>query len=487
MAPRLLLIAALFAAGCTCQSDSDCPFDEVCVDGSCVQRSGGGTGHLTLSPATASVPTRAGDPTPSARFAVGNDGSAALSFDVACNQGAPSPAGGVVAIGSTTAVSLALPAYPTAGARTARCTVSTTNADGGPLAFTASIEVGPDATAPAAALAAPAAGSMLSGTVTLAADASDAVGVVSVDFAVDGAIVASAAGAPYSVSWCTASVWNGPHTLAAIARDAAGNAGTSAGVAVFVGNYPGAALSVHTSMGLPDAATADPANRDHFLSVKHQYVLSYSGTRRTPNWASWELNTAWLGAVARQDDFRADDTFPAGFPQAQLSDYFNSGWDRGHLCPSEDRTATLLDNQNTFYLTNMVPQADNVNGGPWAQLEAYARSLATSGKEIFEIAGGIYAGTAKTIGADAVAVPSSTFKVVVVLDAPGQGAANVTASTRVISVIMPNDNAQVAKSADWHGFRVKALDIEAQTGLRLLSDVSEPVREALESQIDTAP
>jgi endonuclease G len=389
MAPRLLLATLLFAAGCTCITDSDCPLDQVCSDGRCV---------------------------------------------------APPPGGG-----------------------------------------------GGDTTPPTAALTSPAGGAPVSGTVTLTASASDDVGVTSVDFAVDGTVVATATGAPYSVTWTSSSVWNGPHSITATAHDAAGNTGTSAAVSVSVGNYPGAALSVHTAMGLADAATADPSNKDHFLSVKHQYVLSYSGTRRTPNWVSWELNTTWLGSVPRQDDFRPDDTFPPGFPQALLADYLNSGYDRGHMCPSADRTATLIDNENTFYLTNMVPQADNVNGGPWAQLESYARSLATSGKEIFEIAGGIYAGAPKTVGADAVAVPSSTFKVVVVLDTPGQTAANVTTSTRVISVIMPNDNAAVAKSADWHTFRVKAADIESQTGLRLLSDVAEPVRTTLENRIDTAP
>jgi len=215
-------------------------------------------------------------------------------------------------------------------------------------------------------------------------------------------------------------------------------------------------------------------------------VLSYDAARRVPNWVSWELNRSWMGTVARQNDFRPDDTFPAGFPQAQLSDYLNSGWDRGHLCPSEDRTATVIDNQDTFYLTNMTPQADNVNGGPWAQFEAYARGLGGGGKEVFLEAGGIYGAAAKTIGADQVSVPSSLFKLAVILDAPGQTAADVTSSTRVIALIMPND-ATVARTADWHGFRVKAAEIESQTGLRLLSDVREPVRSQLEAQVDSAP
>src|SRR5207244_125800 len=152
------------------------------------------------------------------------------------------------------------------------------------------------------------------------------------------------------------------------------------------------------SLGLADGATTNLTNPDHYLSVKHQYALSYNGARRVPNWVSWELNRSWLGSVARQNDFRPDDTFPSAIPQAQLSDYLNSGWDRGHMCPSEDRTLTVADNQNTFYLTNMVPQADNVNGGPWEQLESYSRSLAISGKELFVLSGGVYAGAPRTIG-----------------------------------------------------------------------------------------
>ncbi|HUJ25742.1 MAG TPA: DNA/RNA non-specific endonuclease, partial [Myxococcales bacterium] len=471
----------------TCQSDADCPLDEMCSDGACIPRGGGGggTGDLTLAPRSASVRANAGDPTPSVSFSVGNDGTASLGFDISCNFGTADPAAGSLAAGASATVAVTLPTYFAAGAQSATCTVSTADGTGGPLLFRIAVDVGPDVRPPTVSVAAPA--GSLHGTASLAASASDNVGVTSVDFAVDGAVVASASGLPYGVSWDTSRAFNGPHTLTAIAHDAAGNAGTSAPVTVSVGNYPGAALSVHTLLGIPAAATADPANQQHFLSLKHQYALSYDGARRGPNWVSWELNSTWMGSVARQNDFRVDDTFPSGFPQAQLADFSGSGWDRGHMCPSEDRTDVVLDNQNTFYLTNMLPQADNVNGGPWAQLEAYARSLASSGKEVFEVAGGTYTGPAQTIGADAVAVPTATFKLVVVLDRVGQTAADVNSATRVIAVIMPNDNALVAKSADWHTFRVKPADIEAQTGLRLMSDVSEPQRSQLEQQIDTAP
>ncbi len=92
-----------------------------------------------------------------------------------------------------------------------------------------------DTTAPTASVTAPAAGSTVSGTVTVSATASDNVGVAGVQFLLDGvALGTEDATAPYSVSWSTTATANGSHTLSARARDAAGNQTTSAAVAVTV-------------------------------------------------------------------------------------------------------------------------------------------------------------------------------------------------------------------------------------------------------------
>jgi endonuclease G len=252
------------------------------------------------------------------------------------------------------------------------------------------------------------------------------------------------------------------------------------------GGGTGAAISVHTKLGLPDGSTADATNTTHYLSVKHQYVVSYNGSHKTPNWSAWELNTSWLGTTPRQDTYRPDDTLPANIPQASLADYSGSGFDRGHMCPSADRTLTVTDNTNTFYLTNMVPQASNNNQGPWEVLESYARGLAMQGKELMIISGPIYSGTISTVGSG-LAVPTSTWKVITVLDSPTQGAADVTTSTRVIAVIMPNSNSQIALNADWHSFRTTVRDIEAATGLNIMSDVAQGVQDVIETRVDTLP
>lgn len=93
-----------------------------------------------------------------------------------------------------------------------------------------------DTTAPVAALAAPLAGSTVSGLVPVTVNASDNVGVARVDLLVNGTVVATDSSAPFSFSWDSTGVANGKASLSAIAYDAAGNAGNSSAVSVNVSN-----------------------------------------------------------------------------------------------------------------------------------------------------------------------------------------------------------------------------------------------------------
>jgi hypothetical protein len=96
-----------------------------------------------------------------------------------------------------------------------------------------------DGAAPAVAVTSPASGATVSGTITIAANASDNVGVVGVQFKLDGAnLGAEDASSPYSTSWNTTAVANGNHTLTATARDAAGNVTTATAITVAVSNAP---------------------------------------------------------------------------------------------------------------------------------------------------------------------------------------------------------------------------------------------------------
>jgi peptidoglycan/xylan/chitin deacetylase (PgdA/CDA1 family) len=93
-----------------------------------------------------------------------------------------------------------------------------------------------DGTAPSASLTKPSAGEIVTGTTTLSASASDNGEVDHVDFLVDGQNVGTAAAAPYSITWSSQTVADGPHTVAARAVDTAGNTATSSSVSVTVAN-----------------------------------------------------------------------------------------------------------------------------------------------------------------------------------------------------------------------------------------------------------
>ncbi|MDX5436727.1 MAG: DNA/RNA non-specific endonuclease, partial [Pontibacter sp.] len=106
------------------------------------------------------------------------------------------------------------------------------------------------------------------------------------------------------------------------------------------------------AMGNPSGAGTSYAN---YLVNKAQYAMSYNSYRGTPNWVSWHLSSAWLGTAPRQDDFRADNSLPSTFYKVTPTDYTGSGFDRGHNCPSADRTLTVTDNSATFLMSNMIP------------------------------------------------------------------------------------------------------------------------------------
>ena len=109
-----------------------------------------------------------------------------------------------------------------------------------------------DTTPPTVSLTSPAAGSTLSGTVSLTASASDNVAVSRVDFYVDGTLVGQDTASPYSHSWDSSTVADGTHSLSARAYDAAGNQGSSTSVGVTVSNGGGGGGGVG-----PDGGTVD--------------------------------------------------------------------------------------------------------------------------------------------------------------------------------------------------------------------------------------
>lgn len=239
---------------------------------------------------------------------------------------------------------------------------------------------------------------------------------------------------------------------------------------------PSPIKSVHLALGNPSNADTDPNN---YLMIKPQYALSYNSSKGIPNWVSWQLNQSWLGNVDRGNDFRPDTTLPKGWYQVRPGDYTGSGYDRGHLCPSGDRTRSAIDNSATFSMTNMIPQAPENNREVWRELEEYSRELVDQGQELYIIAGGV--GKKATLKGK-VTVPLKTWKVIAVLESPGKGVSGVSANTRLIAVMMPNSN-QVART-NWTDYLVSVDKVEAATGYDFFANVPSSIQADIEKRVD---
>ncbi len=244
-------------------------------------------------------------------------------------------------------------------------------------------------------------------------------------------------------------------------------------------------------MGNLSQAVKDPANANNYLITLPQYAVSYNRSRGIPNWVSWYLSSEWLGPVDRQEDFRAYTDLPAGWYQVSSMDFVGSGFDRGHNSPSGDRTVTVSDNSSTFFMINIIPQAPEVNQGPWEKLESYCRKLAREGNELYIVMGNYglggtgYSGFANTISGGKVAVPAVTWKAVLVLPKGEDDISRVNENTRLIAVSIPNQN--VAANLGWGDYRTTVNQIQTATGYDLFSNLPASIQVVLEARKDTGP
>lgn len=233
--------------------------------------------------------------------------------------------------------------------------------------------------------------------------------------------------------------------------------------------------------GNPSNATPNIANENNYLMFKPQYSLSYNRSKGTANWVAWRLDSSWIGSTPRQDDYRPDPALPAGWYQVTDTDYSGSGYDRGHMCPSGDRTRSVPDNSATFLMTNFVPQLAANNQGPWEDLESYCRTLASQGNELYIIDGP--SGNAGTIAQGNVVVPTLTWKVVLVLPNGNDDVHRVTKATRAFGIIVPNQ-APVDINAPWRNFRVTVDAVEYLTGYDFFTAIPKNTQEMIERKRD---
>ncbi len=209
------------------------------------------------------------------------------------------------------------------------------------------------------------------------------------------------------------------------------------------------------------------------------YVVSYNADYKVPNWVLYELNYAeTLGNIPRNNAFAVDPEVPEK-EMAQLTDYRNSGYDRGHMAPNADLNWSVQAQNESFYLSNMTPQGHDFNSGIWLDLENQVRKWAERDSAITIVCGPVLpkskaeADKMKKIGKGRVLVPEQFYKVIL---APFHG------KVRAIAFLMPNHNEKVGrKNRPLQEYVVTVDSIESLTGIDFFPALPDKIEKKIES------
>lgn len=174
-----------------------------------------------------------------------------------------------------------------------------------------------------------------------------------------------------------------------------------------------------------------PLMKDSGSTYFHSaYALNYNEAAEQPNWVAHIISPEITnGVITRTNDFRIDPLVKTG--TANKNDYWESGYDRGHLAPSADFKWSQKALSESYLYSNMTPQIPELNRERWAQLEDFLREYVVEHQRpLYVVTGAIFDRGLDSIGPNRVAVPKRFYKVV--LDYGTQ-------PMRSIAFILPNE------------------------------------------------
>jgi endonuclease G, mitochondrial len=214
-----------------------------------------------------------------------------------------------------------------------------------------------------------------------------------------------------------------------------------------------------------------PAYADTSAIVHHSgFTLEYAEKFEQAKWVAYVLTKERASAsIPRTDNFRPDPFVATG--SAQLGDYKNSGFDRGHLFPAGDAWDTGSMN-DCFYLSNMSPQIHAFNAGIWEKLETQVRDWAFKMDSLFIVTAGVLRDGLPTIGIDSVAIPEYFYKAIL-----WKKGTDVSG----IGFILKSENSSLPLKS----FAITIDSVERMTGIDFYPQLPDSVEAAAESHIDT--
>lgn len=221
--------------------------------------------------------------------------------------------------------------------------------------------------------------------------------------------------------------------------------------------------------GVPDASRLSFKVR---LLNNDGYAVGYADALKNPLWVAYRLydQKKLKEPGERPDRFLTDDRT---FAKVQSNDYTGSGFDRGHLAPNYGIALCYgrEAQEQTFLMSNIVPQKRKLNAGPWKELEMRAAvNYPARYQEVWVITGPVFgARLTKTKGG--VPIPEACYKIMI--DETG-------GKLRAQAFLMPQD---VPEGASLDRFLASVDEIEKRTGIDFLPDLDDAVESQLEARI----
>lgn len=231
------------------------------------------------------------------------------------------------------------------------------------------------------------------------------------------------------------------------------------GVSAYEGNTDALEIPVYTKGTLSET-----------IKKRYSYTVSYNHQMKNPNWVAWTLTSSHASGKVQRMDFMDDEDMPA--PKGYLSDYYNSGFDRGHMCPAGDNKWSEKAMEDCFLITNMCPQNGGLNRGVWNSIEQQCRAWAKKYGKIYVVCGPIYLNQShRKIGKNKVVVPEAFFKVVL----------RTGKNPQAIGFICRNQTQKGKKKTDF----INSVDeVERITGYDFFSKLPDNVENKVEAHAD---
>ncbi|KAB7732708.1 DNA/RNA non-specific endonuclease [Rudanella paleaurantiibacter] len=204
--------------------------------------------------------------------------------------------------------------------------------------------------------------------------------------------------------------------------------------------------------------------------VRHDgYILRYRDQYEQADWVAYPLLAFETTGDADRDyeRFQPDPLVESG--TAYPTDYTRSGYDRGHLAPAGDFKFSQRLTRESFYMSNISPQAPQFNRGIWKELEDQVRTWARRDRGVYVVTGPVLKPGLETIGKKVeVAVPEQFYKVILYCNKP---------DIRMIGFLMNNE----PSNEPLQSFVVPVDQIERLTGIDFFPFIPDDLERRLES------